>query len=112
MIRRSLFVAPLAIACLFTSQAIYASPINLLPPTHAMFARSKTIKFALHNASAATMDLKAGDTVVRLKAGETLHLELAPGTRIVTNSATDAHPAGAILLEVSAAFSGSTVTLN
>lgn len=112
MNRRSLFIAPLAIACLFASQAIYASPVNMLSPVNAMFARSKTIKFALHNGSTATMDLKAGDTVVTLKAGETIHLELAPGTRIVTNSATDAHPAGTIVLEVSAGFSGSTVTLH
>jgi hypothetical protein len=112
MFRRSLFVAPLAIACLFASQAMYASPINLLPSAHAMFARSKTVKFALHNASAATMDLKAGDTVVTLKAGETVHLELAPGTRIVTNSTTGTHPAGTIVVEVSTEFGGSTVTLN
>ncbi|MDW5265833.1 MULTISPECIES: hypothetical protein [Acidobacteriaceae] len=112
MIRHSLFVTPIAVACLFASQALYASPINMGAPTNAMFARSKTVKFQLHNASAAAMDLKAGDTVVTLKAGETIHLELAPGTRIVTNSATDAHPAGTIVLEVSAGFSGSTVTLN
>ena len=112
MIRRSLLVTPIAIACLFASQALYASPVNMHAPVNAMFARSRTVKFQLHNASASPMDLKAGDTVLTLKAGETIKVDLAPGTRIVTNSATSAHPAGTMVLEVSTGFSGSTVTLN
>jgi hypothetical protein len=112
MNRRSLFIAPLAVACLFASPALHASPINTFNPSHAMFARSKTVKFALRNASAAPMDLKAGDTVMTLKAGETIQVDLAPGTRIVTNSASSSHPAGTIVLEVSSSFSGSTVTLH
>lgn len=112
MIRRLSLVAPIAIACLCATQAIYASPLNMAAPVNAMFARSKTVKFQLHNASALTMDLKAGDTVMTLKAGETIKVDLAPGTRIVTNSATNAHPAGTLVLEVSTEFNGSTVTLN
>lgn len=112
MIRRSLLVAPIAIACLFASQALYASPANFHAPVNAMFARSKTVKFQLHNASSSPMDLKAGDTVLTLKAGETIKLDLAAGTRIVTMAATATHPAGTLVLEVSTGFDGSTVTLN
>ena len=32
MIRRSLLVTPIAIACLFASQALYASPVNMHAP--------------------------------------------------------------------------------
>ena len=112
MIRRSLFVAPIVVACLLAAQALYASPINMIAPTNAMFARSKTVKFQLHNGSSSSMELKAGDKIVTLKAGETVHLDLAAGTRIVTNSATDTHPAGTLVLEVATGFDGSTVTLN
>jgi len=111
MIRNSLFITPLAVACLFASQALYASPVRVLTPDNAIFARSKTIKFELHNASASPMDLKAGETVMTLKAGETISLNLAPGTRIVTNSASSSHPAGTLVVEVSAQFNGSTITL-
>ena len=111
MIRNSLFITPLAGACLLASQAVYASPVRVLTPTNAMFARSKSIKFELHNASASPMELKAGDTVMTLKAGETISVNLAPGTRIVTNAASSNHPAGTLVLEVSAAFNGSTITL-
>lgn len=111
MIRRSLFVAPLAVACLFASQALYAAPVNVLTPVHAMFARSKTVKFDLHNASAAPMDLKAGDKVMTLKAGETVTVNVPPGTRIVTNSANNVHPAGTLVLEVAPGFNGTTITL-
>jgi len=112
MIRRSLFIAPLAVACLFISQAVYASPLNLVGPTHAMFSRSKTVKFSLHNASATSMDLRAGDTVMTLKAGETLSINLPAGTRIVTNVATNDHPAGTLVLQVATAFDGTIVTLH
>ncbi|GGG64509.1 hypothetical protein [Edaphobacter dinghuensis] len=112
MIRRSLFVAPIALACLVASQAVYASPINIIAPANAMFARSKTVKFQLHNGSSSPMELKAGDKIVTLKAGETIRLDLAAGTRIVTNSASATHPAGTLVLEVSTGFDGSTVTLN
>lgn len=112
MIRRSLLVAPLAIACLFAPQAIYASPVNGLNPTHSMFARSKTVKFSLHNASASSMDLRAGDMVMTLKAGETITVNLPAGTHIVTNTASSTQPAGALILDVSPEFNGSTVTLH
>lgn len=112
MIRRSLFVAPIAVACLLASQALYASPINMSASVNAMFARSKTVKFQLHNGSSSPMELKAGDKVVTVKAGETIRLDLPAGTRIVTNAATNTHPAGTIVLEVSTGFDGSTVTLN
>lgn len=111
MIRRSLLAAPLAVACLLASQALYAAPIPVLNPVHAMFGRSKTVKFELHNASAAPMDLKAGNTALTVKAGETVTLDLPAGTRILTNSASNAHPAGTLVLEVSPNFSGTTVTL-
>lgn len=112
MIRRTIFAAPIAVACLFASQVLYASPINITAPVNAMFARSKMVKFQLHNSSSSPMELKAGDQIVTLKAGETVHLNLAAGTRIVTNSATNTHPAGTLVLEVSTGFDGSTVTLN
>lgn len=111
MIRRSLLVAPIAAACLLLSQGLYASPINTHASINAMFARSKTVKFQLCNGSSSPMDLKVGETVMTVKAGETVKLDLAAGTRILTNSATSTHPAGTLVLEVSTSFSGSTVTL-
>jgi hypothetical protein len=112
MIRRPFLIAPIAIACLFASQAIYASPVNMIAPVNAMFSRTKTVKFQLRNASDSAMDLKAGDTPLTLKAGETMKLELPAGTRIVTITASSTHPAGTLVLEVASMFSGSTVTLH
>ena len=112
IIRRSCFVPPLALACLLTTQAIYAAPVTVTPGVHAMFARSKTVKFKLHNGSAAAMELRAGDSPVTLKAGETVTLDLPSGTRIVTNSASSDQAAGTLVLEVMPGFSGTTITLH
>lgn len=111
-IRRSCFVPPIALACLLTAQALYAAPVTVTPGVHAMFARSKTVKFKLHNGSAAAMDLRAGETSMTLKAGETVALDLPSGTRIVTNSASGDQPAGTLVLEVTPGFSGTTITLH
>jgi hypothetical protein len=112
LIRRSCFVPPLALACLLTAQALYAAPLTVTPGVHAMFARSKTVKFKLHNGSAAEMDLRAGDTAVTLKAGETITLDLPSGTRIVTSTASGDQPAGTLVLQVMPGFSGTTITLH
>lgn len=112
MLRRSIFVAPLAVACLFASQAVYASPVHLTAPAHAMFAKSKMVKFELHNASPSPLDLRAGDKVMTVKVDETITIDLPVGTRIVTNTASNAHPAGTLILEVAAGFDGTTVTLH
>jgi hypothetical protein len=112
MLRRSIFVASLAVACLFVSQTVYASSVVFASSVHAMFARSKTIRFELHNASPSPLNLRAGDKVMTVKVDETITVDLPVGTRIVTNVASDAHPAGTLVLQVAAGFDGTTVTLH
>lgn len=111
MLRRAIFVAPLAVACLFASQAVYASPVPFAGSVHAMFSKTKMVKFELHNASPSSLDLRAGEKVMTVKVGETITIDLPVGTRIVTNTASNAHPAGTLVLQVAAGFDGTTVTL-
>jgi hypothetical protein len=47
-----------------------------------------------------------------VKVGETVTIDLPVGTRIVTNSASNAHPAGTLILQVAAGFDGTTITLH
>lgn len=112
MLRRAIFVAPLAIASLFVSQAVYASPILFADSVHAMFSKTKMVKFELHNASPSSLDLRAGEKVMTVKVGETITIDLPVGTRIVTNTASNAHPAGTLVLQVAAGFDGTTITLH
>ena len=87
MLRRSIFIVLLAVACLFASQAVYASPVTVAGSVHAMFSKTKMVKFDLHNASPTSLDLRAGDKVMTVKVGETVTIEQRA-------SGGHAHPAG------------------
>ncbi len=112
MLRRSIFIVLLAVACLFASQAVYASPVTVAGSVHAMFSKTKMVKFELHNASPTSLDLRVGEKVITVRVDETITIDLPVGTRIVTNTASNAHPAGTLILQVAAGFDGTTVTLH
>lgn len=112
MIRRYLLLAsPLALACLF-STATYASPVHGLVPTHAMFAKTKTVKLTLRNTTQTPISLRAGEQDITVEAGKTVPVALPAGTRITTAEATGKHPAGTLIIEVYSGLNGTTIDLN
>jgi hypothetical protein len=76
-----------------------------------MFAKGKTVKFAVRNDSGSPLELKAGDQVVSIEAGKTVALTLAIGTRIVVNAPTAKYQAGELLAEASTALDHTTLTI-
>lgn len=111
MNRRTVFALSLAIASAFTSEAVFAAPAALHSPMHAMFAKSKLVKFSLRNDGAAPLTLKAGEETITLEVGKTKNVELAVGTRIVRQDATGTEQAGAVIAQVSKELSGTTIAL-
>jgi hypothetical protein len=69
-----------------------------LPAAH---AGEKKVSFKLHNNTGAPLELKLGDKAATLKEGEVLPVKLPVGTRIVTDTATEHHPAGSVITVVS-----------
>lgn len=112
MNRRSIFAATLAAACILSTQAVYAAPSTITVPTHAMFGKAKTVKLNLRNNSSAAIELRAGDSVMKLDAGQTLAVNLPAGTRILTNAATTNHQAGDLIVEVQSSLSGATIGIS
>ena len=111
MNRRSLFALTLVVASGFASEAVYAAPASFASPVHAMFAKSKLVKFSVRNDGAAPLTLKVGDETVTLDAGKTKDLELPVGTRIMRQDATATQQAGSLVTEVSKQLSGATIAL-
>ncbi len=111
MNRRTIFALSLAVASAFTSEAVFAAPAAIHSPVHAMFAKSKLVKFSLRNDGAAPLTLKAGDETITLEAGKTKDVELAVGTRITRQEATGTEQAGTVIAEVSKQLSGTTIAL-
>lgn len=108
---RSLFAISVAVVGLAVSPSMYAAQTSIHMPIHAMFGKTKTIKFSLRNDSSSIMEFKVGDDVMKLDAGKSISLSLPVGTRILANIATATHPAGSLIEEVSNQLNGATLSI-
>jgi hypothetical protein len=110
---RFAFATLLAAIFIAAVPATYAAAATMPPSIHAMFFKGeKRIKFSLSNETGAPLELKIGDQVTTLKAGEVVPLKLPVGTRITTNTATANHPAGGLIVEVTdSMYSNSTLSI-
>jgi len=108
---QKLLASAAVVAVLLTSPAIYAAPTSLHAPLHAMFAKEKIVKLSLRNSSVSSVELKVGENLVTLAAGQTITLSLPVGTRIVANSSTSTVQAGSLITEVSKELSGVVLTM-
>lgn len=105
---RNILAVTVVATSLLASPVVYAATA-VHSPVHAMFGKSKTIKLTLLNDSTAPIEVKAGDDIVKLDAGKPVTLNLAPGTRVVANTATSTQQAGALIAEVSPSLNGATI---
>lgn len=102
-------------AALFAAvPATYAAAATMPPSIHAMFFKGeKKIKFSLRNQTGAPLEVKIGDQVTTLQAGQVMPFKLPVGTRITSNTATQHLKVGDLILEVSdSMYSDSTLTIN
>ena len=106
--RNFVATAVVVAASLSASPAVYAAT-SVHAPVHAMFSKSKTIKFTITNDTSAPMELKAGDQMITVDAKKSTTVNLAEGTRIVCNSASPTHEAGSLIAEVNSQLSGATI---
>ena len=110
---RTALTSSVAILFLAALPAAYASPPSIHPPMHAMFSNGqKNIKINLHNGTGAPLELKIGDKVTTLQAGTVMSVKLPVGTRITTDTATENHKGGDLIVEISAGmYNDSTLTI-
>lgn len=106
---RALLATTIVVSTLFASPAVYAASVSIHSPLHAMFAKEKTVKLGLRNDSRTSLELKVGEKVMTLAAGNTLDLNLPVGTRIVANSSTPTRPAGTLIAQVSKELDGTVL---
>ena len=88
--------------------------ISIHSPAHAMFGGNgqKNIKINLRNDTGAPLELKIGDKVATLQAGQVIGEKLPVGTRITTNTATANHKVGDVIAEITAGmYSDSTLSI-
>jgi hypothetical protein len=102
-----------AILFLAALPAAYAS-VSVHAPVHALFGghSQKSIKINLRNDTGAPVELKIGDKVATLQAGQVVSEKLPVGTRITTDTATANHKVGDLIVEIAdGMYSDSTLTI-
>lgn len=99
---------------LLAAPAVYAAPVSVSSPVHAMFAKTKTttVKLNLRNETGSVMEVKVGDKVVTLDPGKPVSMTLEVGTRIVANSATPNHAVGSLIEEVVSDHNNATIIIH
>ena len=113
MKRRFPLAVTLGLACIGSVDAVStARALPVVSPVHAMFSKTKTVKFSLRNDSGAPVKLKAGADSMTLEKGKVLELKLAEGTQVTLEEATPTQPAGTILAQVSTTLSGNTLVIH
>ena len=99
-----------AAALLAAVPASYAAVGNTHSSMHAMFFHGdKKVKFNLSNQTGAPLELKVGDQVVTLQAGQVMPCKLPLGARVTTTAATDHHPAGEVIVEARVSRTGNAL---
>jgi hypothetical protein len=102
-----------ALMVLAALPAAHAS-VGFHSPVHAMFGGNgqKSVKINLRNDTGAPLELKIGDKVATLQAGQVVGEKLPVGTRITTNTATANHKVGDVIVEITTGmYSDSTLSI-
>jgi hypothetical protein len=110
---RTAFATFFSIAFFAALPGTFASVQSIHPPMHAMFSNGqKNIKINLHNGTGAPLELKIGDKVTTLQTGTVMSVKLPVGTRITTDTATENHKVGDLIVEISEGmYNDSTLTI-
>jgi hypothetical protein len=111
MTTRHILATSIAALALAAAPALHASPVAINSPVHAMFTKAKTVQISFRNDSGTPLELKIGESVMKVDTGKTLSLKLPEGTRVITNTATPKLEAGALIAQVAAYLSGATVSI-
>lgn len=114
MKRTPLFLTAGIALSLLSGPAVYASPVTIASPLHALLGRSKSdlVKCKLRNDTGVKMDVKVGDQAMTLDPGKPVNLEVPVGTRIVAANDTPGHEAGSLISQVDKIHSGNTICIH
>jgi len=112
MKRLSAITAMVLGGSIMASQAMYAAPLAVHSPMHAMFGRDKLVKFALHNATDTPIKVKTGDTEVLLPPGQDVPFKLPVGSKVVVEEGTGHYTPGVVIAVAESQLSDTTVRLN
>jgi hypothetical protein len=99
-------------ASMLAGEAMYATPVAVHAPVHAMLGKVKTVKFSLQNKSKEVVKVKAGETEMTLAPGKTVDLKLSVGTKVVAETESENYHVGDVVATATQDLTYVTVILN
>jgi hypothetical protein len=112
MKRQSVITAMVLGVSILSSEAMYAMPVPVHSPVHAMYSTEKLVKFNVHNATTAPIKVKAGDAEMTLPPGKDVPLKLPVGSKVVVQEASTHYTQGNVLTVVSSDLNEATLILH
>jgi hypothetical protein len=111
MTTRHLLVSSIAALALAAAPALNASPLNIPTSIHASYGKTRMVQISFRNDSGAPLELKVGESVMKIEAGKTVNLHLAVGTRVLANTPTPNLASGSLIAQVDTYLNGATLSI-
>jgi phosphosulfolactate phosphohydrolase-like enzyme len=111
MTPRKLLVSSIVALALAAAPAVHAAPRSITTPIHATYAKEKAVHISFRNDTSSPLELKVGDSLMKVEAGKTLALHLPVGTKVIANTPTPNLAAGALIAEVATYLDGATLAI-
>jgi hypothetical protein len=117
---RSKFVVPaLSVVCLLASQAVIpavasASTLRVRPNTSVqplIHSKSKMVDMNIANNTGSVLEVKVGDTPMKIETGQTVKVSAPAGTKIIVTASSN-HEVGSTLAELTTDLAGATIRVN
>jgi hypothetical protein len=100
-----MLIAPTSIHA--ESAAIAASP-NPSSSTH----KAKMVHFSIRNDTNQAFDLQAGEDLIKVDKGRSVHLKMPTGTSLFFASSASSHQAGSLFTVISTQLSDATIAVH
>lgn len=99
------------VASLIGSEAVYAQPAAFHVPVHAIFSKTKMVKFTLRNETKETVQVSVSGNTMSIEPGKSTDVKVADGEKILAANTTEHYAAGSVIVVASSAISDTNIVL-
>ena len=98
-------------ASLIGSEAVYAQPVSIHVPVHAIFAKTKMVSFTVRNETKELVQVTVSGSTVDIAPGKSTNVKAADGEKILAANSTAHYAVGTVIVVASSAISDASIVL-
>lgn len=111
MTRRIVMGTMVMVASLVSSAAVYAQPVAVKVPVHAIFAHTKLVSFTLSNQTKETVQVTVNGNTLSIEPGKSTSVKAADGEKVIAANSTEHYAAGSVIVVASSAIAQANIVL-